>query len=196
MKKSAIAIIVIAVLALAAYFALSIYVLPKSYLSISPPKPEPVFTNIALSALEISLGQFFDLSITATNKRETADLQIVSVEFPNLTRTDDFVTITKYDFSQKPLFIKLGREIGAEYTGGEKSIFKKYPSIEAINRPWNAGDSHGIDLEIKPDKVGRFVIFVKTIALPHLEERAHFPRDGIKDDQNEYVSVYSVEVKP
>ena len=48
--------------------------------------------------------------------------------------------------------------------------------------------------EVKPNNVGRFVIFVKTIALPHTNELGHYPKNGIKDHQGEFVVVSSIEV--
>ena len=42
--------------------------------------------------------------------------------------------------------------------------------------------------------VGRFVIFLKTIALPLINELDHYPRFGIKDYQGEFIDVSSVDI--
>ena len=41
---------------------------------------------------------------------------------------------------------------------------------------------------------GRFVVFVKSVALPHTSELAHYPQDGTLDPQKEFVEPYSVQV--
>jgi hypothetical protein len=42
--------------------------------------------------------------------------------------------------------------------------------------------------------VGRFVIFLKTIALSLINELDHYPRIGIKDYQGEFLAVSSLDV--
>lgn len=42
--------------------------------------------------------------------------------------------------------------------------------------------------------VRRFVIFLKTIALPLINELDHYPRIGIKDYQEEFIAISSVDV--
>jgi hypothetical protein len=180
--------------ALAAYFVLSLYVLPQSYLdSVRVPKPEPVITGVTLPD-SIQLGQTFTLHVTATNRGDHADMQIVSMAFPNLTSTDGVVTVQKHDFKQTPVFIKKGQEIGAGYVGSQRIVTAQYPSVEASNRPWEKGDTSSIELAVTPESEGRFVIFVKAIGLPHNGDQAHWPSDGIIDHQDEFVSVYSVDV--
>ena len=42
-----------------------------------------------------------------------------------------------YDFTQKPVFIEIGDEVGSEYIGLDKVINSPYPSIEANSTPWH-----------------------------------------------------------
>lgn len=193
--NTTIIIIVIAVISLIIYYSLSIFIIPQLYfLTSSEVKPQPVITTAKLSASKVVVGESFDLTIIATNNGDTADMQLVSLSFPNITSIDSIVKILKYNFTQKPVFIKMGDKVGSEYVGVNKVINAYYPAIESNSRPWYNGDYYQISVEVKPNNVGRFVIFVKTIALPHTNELGHYPRFGIKDYQGEFVVLSSVEV--
>lgn len=121
-------------------------------------------------------------------------MQVVSLSFPNITSIDSIVKISDYNFTQKPVFIEVGDDVGSEYYGFDKVIKAPYPSIEANSRPWHTGDYYQISIDVKPTSVGRFVIFLKTIAFPHINELDHYPRFGIKDYQGEFIAVSSVDV--
>lgn len=193
-NTTTIIIIVIAIISLIIYYSLSIFFIPQLYfLSSSEVKSQPIITAAKLSTSEV-VGESFDLTITAMNNGDTADMQVVSLSFPNITSINNIVKISKYNFTQKPVFIEIGDEVGSEYVGLDKVINAYYPGIEANSRPWYTGDYYQISIEVKPSTVGRFVIFVKTISLPHTSELDHYPKLGPKDYQGEFVAVYSVQV--
>jgi hypothetical protein len=163
----------------------------------------PIITNVKMSASEVPLGKPFDISVTSNNQGDTADFQIVSISFPNLTsignnnnNNNNIITIKNHNFLQKPEFVKTGDEIGSKYSGLSKTTTAKYPSIEFFSRPWKTDAIYQAEIEIKPPPaVGRFVIFIKTVSLPHNNEISHYPHTGIKDHQEEFVEAYSVNVK-
>ena len=193
--NNTIVLIVIAAISLIIYYSLSILYIPQLYISSSSEvKSQPVITEAKLSDSKVVLGESFDLTITTSNNGDTADMQVVSLSFPNLTSIDSIVKIYDYNFTQKPVFIEIGDEVGSEYVGLDKVINSPYPSIEANSRPWHTGDYYQISIDVKPTSIGRFVIFVKTIALPQINELDHYPRFGIKDYQGEFVAVSSVDV--
>ena len=178
---------------LSVYFFLSLYAFPNLY--VTPPKirPIPVINNVSLSSSVIEIGHSFNLSLSAANNGDSADLQTISVGFPNLTSIDGFVQIRQSDLNQKPLFIKKGEMVGSDYRAGNL-ISAKYPSIDAFSRPWHSQVPHHIQLEVKPDSAGRFVIFLKSVAFPHLNQFAHYPLNGLRDYQKEFVKAYSIQV--
>jgi hypothetical protein len=178
--------------AFALYLSLTLYVLPQSYQSIGPRKPEAIVTGVSISTSEIELGQTFVVSVSGVNKGEDADMQIISIGFPNFTATDN-VQVIRHDFAQTPQFIKAGIPIGAEYTG-ETMVAAQYASVEAFSRPWESDDTYSIDLQIRPESEGRFAVFVKSVAFPHSWEGAHWPQEGIVDYQREFVQVHYVTV--
>jgi hypothetical protein len=178
--------------ALVLYFSLTLYVFPQSYQSIAPRRPEAVVTDVRLSAPQIELGQTLVVSVTGINRGEDADMQIVSVGFPNLTATSN-IDVMRHNFTQTPEFISAGRPVGAEYTG-ETLVAAQYASLEAFSRPWSDGSIYRIDVQVRPESEGRFAIFIKSVAFPHSWDRAHWPGGGITDYQNEFVEVYYVQV--
>ena len=193
--NTTIVLIVLAAISLIIYYSLSILYIPQLYLSFSSEvKSQPVITELKLSDSKVVLGERFNLTITTSNNGDTADLQVVSLSFPNITSIDSIVKISDYNFTQKPVFIEIGDEVGSEYVGFDKVINSSYPSIEANSRPWHTGDYYQISIDVKPTSVGRFVIFVKTIALPQINELGHYPRFGIKDYQGEFIAVSAVDV--
>src|SRR5215831_4435511 len=122
---------------LSVYFFLSLYTFPNLY--VTPPKirPIPVINSVSLSSSVIEIGHSFNLSISAANNGDSADIQTISVGFPNLTSIDGFVQIRQSDLNQKPLLIKKGEMVGSDYRA-ENLISARYPSIEAFSRPSDA----------------------------------------------------------
>jgi hypothetical protein len=178
--------------ALALYFSLALYVFPQSYQSIGQRKPEAAVTDVGLSAPGIDLGQTFVVSVTSTNRGEDADMQIVSIGFPNITAASN-IEVIRHDFPQTPVLITVGDEVGSEYTG-ERLVAAQYPSVEAFGRPWPGGGTYSIDVQVRPEAEGRFAVFVKSVAFPHSWDEAHWPHEGIADYQNEFVEVHYVQV--
>jgi hypothetical protein len=180
--------------ALVVYFSLSLYVFPHSYQSIEPRRPQAIVNDVNLSAPTITLGQALIISVTGTNNGEdAADMQIVSVGFPNLTSIDN-IKILKHNFTQTPMLITPGKLLSSRYSSTGESVLAQYASIEAFSRPWEAGKTYSADIEAIPKTEGKFVVFIKSVALPHTWDRAHYPQDGTLDQQKEFVGTYSVQV--
>ena len=176
------------------YFALAVYILPESYSrALSPPRPAPVISSVSISDDIIILGDEFSLRVSAVNLGDPADLQLISVAFPNTTRAD-IVTVKDHNFRQAPIFKLPGDELGGRYAGLQGKVTASYPAVEAQSRPWETDEVFIMELSIRPESEGRFVVFVKAVGLPHEGEHAHYPKDGTIDQQNEYVSVYEVRV--
>ena len=157
--------------------------------------PEPAFQS-TLSDSEITLGDSFRLDIVSVNNGDYADIHIVSVAFPDLTKINDIVKIATYDFTLSPSYISVDEEIGSKYSGGVETTLAQYPSIEAMSRPLKHDVATHFDLVITPQELGIFNIYVKSIGIPHTSDLSHYPYSGILDHQNEYVLVYSVTVNP
>mgnify|MGYP000950041986 FL=1 len=184
-----------AFLILSLYFILTVFILPSEFLMTEQLVPEPSFTAI-LSETNIALGDSFNLDIVSVNNGDYADIHIVSVAFPDLSRIDDVAKITTYDFTLSPSYIYVDEEIGSNYSGGVETTFAQYPSIEAMSRPLKPDVQTHFDLLITPQELGVFNIYVKSIGIPHTSDLSHYPYSGFLDHQNEYVSVYSVSVNP
>jgi hypothetical protein len=152
----------------------------------------PWIHDVSVSSPVVGIGQRFALKLTGINIGDSADFQTISASFPNLTTTYGFVKIIHSDFIQKPLVIKKDEMVGSSYQATGNLISAKYPSIEAYSRPWHSQVIHHIEFEITPISIGRFVILIKSVAFPHLNQFANFPINGLRDYQNEFVKVYSI----
>ena len=177
---------------------LALFVLPQYYISQSLlVESRPVITNVSIYPSEIILGNSYNIRITAINIGSTADYQNVELAFPNLTSINtihkNVVSIKQSDFTRQPILTKVGMEIASNY--GKNTVSAIYPSFEFFSTPWHSNDTHHLDTEIKPDKIGRFVVFIKSVALPHTTQLSHYPQQGPKDYQGEFVAVYEVDVK-
>lgn len=171
------------------------YVLPEKFLAKEQFTPSPN-VEVQISKSQIKLGESFRISTISENTGDYGDIHIVSIAFPTLSEIDDLIKIVSYDFSNSPIYIKKGDEIGAEYSGGVESVLAKYPSIEAMNRPAKPGMKYVMDLQITPDKSGPFLIYVKSIDIPHTSYISHYPQEGNLDHQGEHVLVYTINVNP
>jgi hypothetical protein len=188
-------IIAIVVISLSVYFAMTVFILPEKFLAKEPLAPSP-FLEAKLSSTEIDLGESFRLSTVSGNKGEYGDIHILSVSFPNLGEIGENVKILSYDFSNTPIYIEIGDEIGAKYSGGLETVTAQYPSIEAMSRPAYPETKYVMDIQITPEESGPFTMYVKSIDIPHVNSFSHYPMDGTLDYQEEYVLVYTVNVNP
>jgi len=177
------------------YFSLTVFVLPAHYLSNDLLISQP-YLDVEVSESGIFLGESFRLNIVSENRGDYGDIHIVSTAFPDLDKIDDVVQIATYDFTQSPIYISPGDEIGAKYSGGLESMVAEYPSIEAMTRPIHPSSKYHFELIVTPENSGVFTIYVKSINIPHSDDLSHYPHSGVLDHQDEYVLVYSVNVNP
>lgn len=175
---------------MAAYFVLAVMVFPKSYENSHINVPQPRL-EVNLSDKQILIGESFRMDIKSYNDGDAADLQIVTVSFPENENLDN-IKITSYDFLQSPKMIEAGHDVGAQY--GEGTTKSQYPFLEAYSRPSKSGDTFGMTLEITPNAAGPFRVYAKSVAMPHSDDSSHFPPGGLLDHQNEFVVEYTVEV--
>lgn len=180
--------------ALTVYFIMTLVIFPQEYLAHSIIEPQPT-QEITIDSNEILLGESFQINIQIINKNDISDILITSVGFPNFQEIGDKVEIISYDYTQSPRYIKPGEKLNSEYTSGGP-VPAEYPSIESYSRNVAPDTSYHMVLEITPTSEGTFEIYVKAIAIPHTSDLSHYPQDGFKDPQGEYVSVYTVNVNP
>ncbi len=180
--------------ALSIYFIMTLVIFPEEYLSHAVIEPQPIQSSSTL-VNEITLGESFDIQINIENKNDVADILITSVAFPNLEEIRESVKIVSYDYTQSPRYIDIGDKINSGYTEGGQ-ILAKYPSIEAYSRNVPENTAYQMALAVTPKNVGVFETYIKTIAIPHTTDLAHFPYDGQLDYQDEFVTVISVTVNP
>jgi len=178
---------------MAAYFILVTIVFPQLYSNTEVGIPKPILKTMLPQ--QVKIGQPFELTIISNNLGADADLQTVTVEFPQIQNLDN-IHIVSYDFLQSPKIFLNGKQIGTSYNGNKNLIEAKYPFLEAYNRPSRTNHSSSMTLKITPTETGVFTIYTKTVAMPHISDESHYPRQGILDQQNEFVQEYKVMVTP
>ncbi len=191
-RRRTVIIAVAASLLLAIYLLAAVFYFPHFYLALEQRYPVPEVSSVKISNPSIPLGQSFEVTVVGTNTGVTSDMQTLSISFPNMTDSGS-IRITDENFTQRPLVINKGQEIGSHYQGTQFPIYSQYPLVEAYNRPWDGGTSHAITLDVTPDVPGKFAIFVKSVVLPN-SDTVHFPRTGVIDQQGEYAIPYFVNV--
>ena len=77
----------------------------------------------------------------------------------------------------------------------QKTTTAKYPSVEFFSRPWKGNTGHHAQTEVSPATSDKFIIFVKAISLPHFGNLSHYPQNGLKDYQEEFVEIHSTYLK-
>ena len=179
-------------MALVLYFAATGMYFPHLYLSLEQHYPVPYISSITISNSSIILGRHFEITAVGTNRGVTSDMQTLSLSFPNMTDASG-IRILDDNFTQQPNIIERGQEVGSHYQGTEYPVYAQYPAVEAYNRPWDAGASHGIRLEVTPGLPGKFLVLLKSVTLPHADT-VHYPTNGTLDQQGEYVQTYVVDV--
>jgi len=182
-----------ATIAIAAYFAVMTILVPSFYLDTYSIYPRPVHA-VSISDETISLGGSVRIDIDITNNNDFAEYLITTVSFPNLTNAESHVQIVGYDFELTPLYVKAGQQAGSVY--GTKLAAAPHALIESSTPNAAIEESYMISLMITPPEHGTFTVHVKSASLPHSDELAHFPYEGAKDAQGEFVSVYNIAVIP
>lgn len=177
--------------AVIAYFVTMILVVPPIYLDNYTLYPTPTHT-VTVSDADIALGESFHIQVDVTNGHDHADLLINSVGFPSLEGGVEGVEITGYNFHTPPVLQASGDTARLIYGNGQPDI--AYPSIRSTSDDVVAGEKYRIELIVTPTKLGDFEVHVKTAALPHSHDAAHYPHSGPADAQGETVDIYTVNV--
>ena len=178
---------------MAVYLGLMFAIFPQIYSNTEIGIPKPSLESTIPQ--QVKLGEPFEISLTAHNLGADADLQSVTVEFPQNQNLDN-IKVVSYDFLQSPKLFLKGKQIGSDYNGNQNLVEAKYPFLEAYNRPSNAGHSSSMTLQITPTEAGVFTIYTKTVAMPHITDDSHYPQQGILDHQNEFVQEHKITVVP
>jgi len=178
---------------LAIYFTFVLVIFPQIYSNNDFGTAKPtLYTMIPEQA---KLDEPFEITLVSNNEGAEADLQTVTVGFPQISNMDD-IKIVSYDFLQSPKIFLQGRQIGSSYNSNNTPIEAKYPILEAYNRPSKTNHSSSMTIQIIPHQAGTFLIYTKTVTMPHTSEQSHFPRQGILDQQNEFVQEHKVIIIP
>jgi len=153
-------------------------------------KPDPKIEDVAYDD-EIDFGEWATIKVWAKNEGEEANWQTISISSPAITDSNNIKTVSS-DLDSYRVW-KIGETMNASYGVGRVKL--TYPVAEGTST-WHGGDKHYLQVKVKPEKVGKFPFYVKTVAgrQPDGKCVAWDPTSGTKDQQHEYVKVYTIEV--
>lgn len=151
--------------------------------------PEPMLVNVKVPK-EAEAGRPLEIQAGITNERGYAEVETLSLAFPNLNSTDFMhVKSTSFDFTR---FINHGDKT---YSSERIATYAKYPSVEFDAKSVHKGDKLDVTLQVWPHKAGSFVIYAKVIAR-NKNKTVRFPTAGsLSDYTRDFVRTYTVSVK-
>ena len=153
-------------------------------------QPSPKIINVTYPS-EITIGEWATIKVRATNEGEEANWQTISISFPQNPKK---VKIVSSDLDSSEVFWP-GEEIWCGY--GSYKCKLKYPVAEGSSGNWQYGEEEYLEVKVKPESTGSFKFYVKSVAGRQPDGKCYSwdPKSGTKDQQDEYVKVYTINVR-
>ena len=150
--------------------------------------PLPTLVSVEYPT-SIKLGEWATIAVVARNDGEMAEWQTIHIGFPSNPPLEN-IEIVNHDLSiaepHPPMTV-----LPANY--GEYNITSTYLMVEGVHEPWDYSEEHSMTVRIKPENMGTFTFYVKTVS--RIEGVRPRPTNT-KDQQDEYVYVYEINVQP
>ncbi len=158
-------------------------------------KASTPFPQITLNSYpsNITLGQKAIIMISGKNNGGNSPEAYFSVSFPDNPNNVRIVSSNAPNYN----IYKKGMPEWGGY--GEAQFKLEYPHAEGWAIPWPSGIEYSLTVEVIPEKIGTFYFFVKMTAKDSGLLMSKWLSDpsssDIKDQQNEYIRVYSINVQ-
>jgi len=152
--------------------------------------PDPRIARVLIDKGAVELGGWVIVTVNATNYGYRADEMYISVSLPENPPLEN-IEIIGSDL-QSTYKLGPGDKVWGDY-GKTYPITLQYPLVEGYKWGWEKDETRYLKFKFKPHKTGIFQIYVKTTAQTGGQWRCD-PTSGTKDQQNEYVYVYQVQV--
>ncbi len=141
---------------------------------------------------EITVNQWATILVKVVNHADEAKWQTISVSFPQGIDTND-IEILEYNLDNACIYDN-GTSMRGGY--GTKTIQLQYPVVEGVSSPWENNTERYMQLRVKPQSAGLIDFYVKSVAgrQPEGLVASWDPVSGVKDQQDEFVKVYTFNV--
>jgi len=158
--------------------------------TISVTRPTARITSVDYPS-QIVPGSYAEITVRVRNDGGEANWQTISISFPQNPKD---ISIVSHDLNLAKIYWS-GEEVWAGY--GTKKVRLVYPSAEGSKGPWPGGETHYVKVKVKPESTGEFTFYVKSVAGRQPDGRAVSwdPASDRKDQQDEYVYVYTISVR-
>jgi len=157
----------------------------------STPHAQPRIVSATFDNTVVDYGDWVTITVKARNGGERADEMYISVSLPDNPPIEN-IQMVSHDL-QEAYILPVGAEVWGDY-GTTYPIVLGYPLVEGFKENWETGEIKTLQFKVKPTSVGIFRFFVKTTAKVN-GEWSYDPQSGPRDQQNEYVGVYTVSVR-
>ena len=184
--------------------------------------PQPKIVDVEYPR-DINLGDWITVKVEVTNSGGIASWQTITVSLPDLEGCKDYSLIKVVDVcgysvtdqeneqmyskyltlpnNVKCIINVAGDEALGGYSGKvfpeRKHVILQYPRVEIVKNNVKPGDRLTLTFKVKPKEAGQFRLYVRTVAGGWDLDKtavAWDPKEGILDQQGEYIKIYVVNV--
>lgn len=149
--------------------------------------PTPQITSVTFDKASYIWGEWIQISVTAKNNGITAEMYL-SISLPNNPDAGRIAIVSGFN---DPGIHMPPKVVKSNY--GQSTVALSYPLIEDYLTSWPAGESRTLTIKVRPQVVGTFTFYVKSVGQGGGQWK-YDPTTGTKDQQNEYVYVYTRQV--
>jgi len=155
------------------------------------PHAQPKIISVTFDKTDVNYGDWVTVTVKARNDGNKADEMYISVSLPDNPPIDN-IQMVSHDL-QDAYILPVEAEVWGNY-GTTYPMVLQYPLVEGFKENWERGETKTLQFKVKPQNTGTFRFFVKTTAQVN-GEWSYDPQSGTKDQQNEYVYVYTAVVR-
>lgn len=156
-----------------------------------PTHPSPKIVEVKFPPVCVKEDEYATISVTVENNGGHSSEGYISVSFPY----DEYIprSMVSGTGSEDNKLYQKGSEIW-----GKNGIIDRSgdPLVELQEKNWNAGESHTLTMNVKPNSGSDEIVFYVRAALKNDADESYErdPNSGYTDQQGWYVKKYSVDV--
>jgi parallel beta-helix repeat protein len=155
-----------------------------------PTHPYPKIVEVKFPPACVKEDEYATISVTVANNGGASSEGYISVSFPN----DEDVYVVSGTGNEYNKVYQKDKDLIWNSAGVQMKAVD--PLVELFERNWDAGESHTLTMNVKPNSGSDEIVFYVRAALKNDADESYerYPNSGYKDQQGWYVKKYSVDV--